>query len=156
MAWWRTKRSLVVLVTAGIVGLPSLSGLFAADSPIPWECSTYEGDAQARCLNAFIELQQDKIRQLQEQLQAQQGTMTDLKSQVERQAAATADLQRQLSDRPSTAMAPFPYPYTYMYPPALGVYPPALGFGLYFGRPRLYGPPFPYRHFGPPRYYRPW
>ena len=149
-------RSLIVLATVGIVGLPSLSGLLAADAPIPWECSTYEGDAQARCLNAFIELQQDRIRHLEEQLQAQQGTVTDLKSQVERQAAATANLQRQLFDRPTSAIVPSPYPYTYLYPPTFGVYPPALGFGLYFGGPRLYGPPFPYRPFGPHRYYRPW
>lgn len=152
MGCWSTKRSLVVLATAGVVGLPTLSVLFAADSSIPWECSTYEGDAQTRCLNAFIELQQDKIRQLQEQLEAQQGTVTDLKGKVERQAAATADLQRQLLDRPTAAMVPPPYHY----PPYAYVYPPTLGFGLYFGGPRLYGPPFPYRPFRPYGYYRPW
>jgi hypothetical protein len=86
---------------------------------------------------------------LEGQLHAQQGTVTELKSQVERQAAATADLQRQLSDRPTTAIIPSPYPYAY-------VYPPALGFGLYFGHPRLYGQPFLYRQFRPYGYYRPW
>ncbi len=149
MDWWGTKRSLVVLATAGVVGLQSVSVLLAADPRIPWECSTYEGEAQTRCLNAFIELQRDNIEQLEGQLHAQQGTVTELKSQVERQAAATADLQRQLSDRPTTAIIPSPYPYAY-------VYPPALGFGLYFGHPRLYGQPFLYRHFRPYGYYRPW
>lgn len=148
MGWVSIKRSLVVLATAGVVGL-HVSVLLAADPSIPWECSTYEGEAQTRCLNAFIELQRDKIEQLEGQLHAQQGTVTELKSQVERQAAATADLQRQLLDRPTTAIVPSPYPYAY-------VYPPTLGFGLYFGRPRIYGQPFLYRHFRPHGYYRPW
>jgi hypothetical protein len=149
MGWWSTKQRLLVLATAGMVGLPFSSVLHAATPPVPWECSTYEGDAQARCLNAFIELQRDKIQQLEGQLHDQQGTVSDLKNQVERQAAATADLQRRLMDRPTTTFVPSPYPYAY-------VYPPTLGFGFYFGRPRIYGQPFLYPPFRPHGYYRPW
>lgn len=125
------------------------SAVKAANPSVPWECSTYEGDAQTRCLNAFIELQRDKIEQLEGQLQSQQGTMGQLKDQVERQAAATADLQRQLRDHPMTTIAPSPYSYMYVYPPASGL-------GFYFGRPWIYGPP---HFYGPPRrqgYYRHW
>jgi hypothetical protein len=119
----------------------------AASPQVPWECSNYDGDAQTRCLNAFIELQREKIGQLEGQLQAQQSTVGQLKDQADRQAAATADLQRQLSDRPATTVAPVPYPYTYFYPPGLG-------FGLYLGRPWIYGPSYYYRPYWSSRYHR--
>jgi hypothetical protein len=126
----------------------------AADTPVPWECSQYEGEAQTRCLNAFIELHGEKIGQLEGQLQAQQGTVNQLKDQMERQSAATADLQRQFSDRPPvTPITPVPYgyPYGYSY-----WYPPALGLGLYLGRPWIYGAPYGFRHYWSPHHYRPW
>jgi hypothetical protein len=123
----------------------------AAAPQVPWECSNYEGDAQTRCLNTFIESQREKIGQLEGQLQAQQGTVGQLKDQVDRQAAATADLQRQLSDRPATSIVPAPYLYPYAYS-----YPPGIGIGLYLGRPWIYGPPYYYRPFWGPRYYRHW
>ncbi|TKS60940.1 MAG: hypothetical protein EWM72_00927 [Nitrospira sp.] len=118
---------------------------------VPWECSNYEGDTQTRCLNTFIEFQREKIGQLEGQLQAQQDTVGQLKNQVDRQAAATADLQRQLSDRPTTTVAPDPYPYVYFHPPGLG-------FGLYLGRPWIYGygPPYYYRPYWGPLFYRHW
>lgn len=115
----------------------------ASAPQIPWECSTYEGTAQTRCLNAFIELQRERIAQLEGQLQAQQGTVGQLKNEVERQAAATADLQKHLTDRPATVVVPAPHPYAY-------VYPPTFGFGLYFGRPWIYAPPSLYRPYWTP------
>ncbi len=124
----------------------------AANTSIPWECSNYEGEAQSRCLNTLIELQREKLDQLEGQLQLQQGAVGQLRDQVDRQAAATAKLQRELSDRPSTSVEPIPYPYPYAY-----VYPPAFGLGLYFGRPWIYGVPYFYRpYWGGPRYYRHW
>lgn len=139
------------LLASGLVAFILLAALpaRAGNTVVPWECSHYEGDAQTRCLNTFIELQREKIGQLEGQLQAQQGAVGQLKDQVDRQAAATADLQRQLSDRPTTAVVPAPYPYTY-------IYPPGIGFGLYLGRPWIYGSPFYYRPYWGPRYYRHW
>lgn len=123
---------------SGVIFL-SLTGTLtahAANPQIPWECSNYNGEAQTRCLNSFIELQREKIGQLEGQLQAQQSALGQFKDLADRQAAATADLQRQLSDRPSTAVLPVPYPSAYYYPP---------GFGLYLGRPWVYGSPYYYR-----------
>lgn len=123
----------------------------AENQPAPWECSTYEGEAQTRCLNTFIELQREEIGKLKGQLQAQQGTVEQLKQQSDRQAAATADMQRQLA-APPTIVPSIPYSsYTYVYPPAVGL-------GLYLGRPGFYGYPYyygPHIYWGP-RYYRHW
>ncbi|MEK7726084.1 MAG: hypothetical protein AAB311_02815, partial [Nitrospirota bacterium] len=103
------------------------------------------------CLNTFIELQREEIGKLKGQLQAQQGTVEQLKQQSDRQAAATADMQRQLA-APPTIVSSIPYSgYTYVYPPAVGL-------GLYLGRPGFYGYPYYYRphmYWGP-RYYRHW
>lgn len=153
-------RSIRILLWASSIAVLLLFMFMAAPAraaapQVPWECSTYEGDAQTRCLNAFIESQREKIGQLEGQLQAQQGTVGQLKDQVDRQAAATADLQRQLSDRPVPSVVPAPYPYPYSYPYAYS-YPPGIGFGLYLGRPWIYGSPYYYRPFWGPRYYRHW
>jgi len=138
-------------LTSGLAVLLLIGTLPArASTPqVPWECSNYEGAAQTRCLNTFIEFQREKIGQLEGQLQAQQGTVGQLKDQVDRQAAATADLQRQLSDRRATRIVPAPYPYTYFYPPRLG-------FGFYFGRSWRYGPQYYYSPYWGPHQYRPW
>ena len=124
---------------------------------VPWECSHYSGEAQTRCLNAFIERQQQHIGQLEGRLQAQQEQMGQLKGQIDRQAAATSQPQQQLSQPPvTTAIVPPPYyPYAFAYP----AYPP-VGIGLYLGRPwgvpgfygyygrPYWGPRFFYRHHG--------
>lgn len=140
-----------MLWAGGLAGFLFLAALpaRAASTQVPWECSTYEGDAQTRCLNTFIELQREKIGQLEGQLQAQQGTVGQLKDQVDHQAAATADLQRQLSDRPTTTIVPSPYPYVYVYPPSLGL-------GLYLGRPWIYGSPYYFRPYWGRRHDRHW
>lgn len=125
----------------------------AADAPVPWECSNYDGEAHLRCLNTFIELQRDKIGRLEEKLLAQRGTVGQLKERIDRQTAVTANLEQQLSTRPSTTVVPAPYAYSYPYS---YVYPPAFGLGLYFGRPWIYGPTYsfgPYRGF---RLHRHW
>jgi hypothetical protein len=121
----------------------------AANSQVPWECSNYSEEAQTRCLNAFIEQQREQISKLEGQLQAQQETVKQLKGQADRQAAASADLQQQLSQRPTaTTVVPSLYAYNYVYPP--------VGFGLYLGRPRIYGPPYFYHSHWGPRFYGRW
>src|SRR4029079_11061136 len=108
----------------------------------------YTDEAQHRCLNAFIEHQQEQIAQLEGRVQAQQDLVGQLKGQIDRQAAATS--------QPPVATAivppPYVYPYTYTYPP--------VGIGLYLGRPwgvpgyygyygrPYWGPRFFYRHYG--------
>ena len=124
-----------------------------AETPsIPWECSTYNGDAQTRCLNAMIELQREKIGQLEGQLRAQEGTVNRLKDQVDRQSAVTQDLQRRLADQPSVNLAPIFYPPA----PYLNFYPPGLGFGIHLGNPWAYGPPHLHGPLWHQPFYRSW
>ena len=63
------------LLSMAMMGM-ALRGLSAeAASPqVPWECSNYTDEAQTRCLNAFIERQQEQIAQLEGRVQAQQGS----------------------------------------------------------------------------------
>ena len=144
-------RSILIAVAAAAAILLSVGLSHAESQPGLWECSTYEGEAQTRCLNMFIELQREEIGKLKGQLQAQQGTMEQLKQQSDRQAAATADMQRQIAAPPAVIPAAPYSAYTYVYPPAIGL-------GLYLGRPGFYGYPYYYRpriYWGP-RYYRHW
>jgi hypothetical protein len=144
-AWYRLA-CLAFMIAGSLFAFPA----FADDKSGPWECSNYSGDAHTRCLQAFIEIQREKISKLEAEIQLQQGKMGQLKDQVDRQASATADLQRQLSEQP-------PVNYSYVTPGAgLYLYPP-VGLGLYFGRPWVYGPPYYSRPlFWGPRYYRPY
>ena len=125
---WRWETLLAWGLGAGL--LLSAFPARATEAQVPWECSGYNGEAQARCVQALIEIQREKIAKLEGELQAQQATVNQLKEQAGRQAAA-----------PPVTVAPapyaYPYPYTYWYPP--------VGFSLYFGRPWIYGPPFFYR-----------
>lgn len=142
----------ILIAGAAAAALLLAAGLAHAENQsVPWECSTYEGEAQTRCLNMFIELQREEIGKLKGQLQAQQGTVEQLKQQSDRQAAATADMQRQIA-APPTIIPAAPYSaYTYVYPPAVGL-------GLYLSRPGFYGYPYyygPHIYWGP-RHYRHW
>ena len=124
----------------GLWILLSTLPVHATEAPVPWECSGYNGEAQARCVQALLEIQREKIAKLEGELQAQQATVNQLKEQASRQAAA-----------PPVTVTPgpyaYPYPYTYWYPP--------VGFSLYFGRPWIYGPPYFYRPYlyGGPRFF---
>lgn len=120
------------LVTAVLAAAtPSLT---EAASTVPWECSNYSEEAQARCMQALIETQRERIGQLEGELKAHQNAVGQLREQVDRQSAATADLQRQLATPPPVGQT---VPPVYAYPPAsVGIYP---GFGLYLGRPWRYG-----------------
>jgi hypothetical protein len=128
----------------------------AGGGAIPWECTGYEGAAQTRCLQAYIEVQREKIGKLEEELRDQQGALGRLRDQVDRQAAATADLQRSLEDRPPV-VAPGLYsavPFGYSYYGYASVVPP-IGFGVYIGRPWLHGPSFYRPYFWGPPYFAP-
>ena len=142
---------IVMGLSAVLVALP----VYAADSAGPWECSNYTGDAHTRCLQAFIEIQRDKISKLEAEVRVQQNTVGQLKEQADRQEAMTADLQRQMAQQSST-----PSTYTYVSPglaPGLLYGYPSVGFGLYLGRPWIYGSPFYARPYAwGPRFYRPY
>lgn len=133
-------------LACAIFPFPSL----AETLQVPWECSNYTGDAQIRCVNAFMEAQQKKIAELEGKLQSQERTVDQLGSQLDRQTTATTDLQRQLAERPSTSIIPFPYSYPYSYG-----YPLGLGFGLQFGGAGIYASPY-YHPFWGHRHYGYW
>lgn len=138
---------LVMGLSAVLIAIP----VYAADNTGPWECSTYMGDAHTRCLQALVEIQRDKISKLEAEVRVQQGTVGQLKEQADRQQAMTADLQRQMAERSSSVST-----YGYVTPGPLYSY-PSIGFGLYLGRPWIYGSPFYGRPYAwGPRFYRPY
>ena len=148
---FRSPRHWATSITLGLSAVLLALPAYAADSPGPWECSGYTGDAHTRCLQAFIDIQRDKISQLEADVRSQQRAVGQLKEQADRQKATTADLQRQMAEQSSSAAT-----YNYISPGLLYGY-PSVGFGLYLGRPWLYGSPFYGRPFGwGSRYYRPY
>jgi len=42
----------------------------ATEPAVPWECTAFAGEAQARCIQTFVELQQEKIAKLEKDLQS--------------------------------------------------------------------------------------
>ena len=152
----RFRHSLCIYVGFALAAVNLIgSSAEAAGPQVPWECSNYSDEAQARCLTAFIERQQEQIGQLEGRLQAQQETMGQLKGHIERQNAATAQLQQQLQQHPPAVATIVPPPYAYPY--AFGYPYPPVGIGLYLGRPWIgpgyygdYGRPFG----GPGFFYR--
>jgi len=151
MALPDTSPILQIILLAGAIGILLLFWTVsaqAADQAVPWECSGYTGDAQARCVNGFVELQREEIAKLKGQLQAQEEAVDQLRQQTDRQAAAAADMQRQLSS-PPPAVPATPYVYSYVYPPAVGL-------GLYLGRPWVYGSPYYYQPYWGPRFHGYW
>ncbi len=146
MALPETVHSWQLLALAGIIGLLLLLWTIsaqAADQAVPWKCSGYTGDAQTRCLNTFIELQREEIAKIKRQLQFQEGAVEQLKQQ-----AKTADLTRQPA-APPVIIPASPYIYSYVYPPAVGL-------GLYLGRPWIYGGSYYYRPYWGPHIHSHW
>lgn len=139
-------NSLIFLLLSG-------TSLSHAEAPsIPWECSTYKDDARTRCLNTLIELQREKIGQLEGQLRAQEGTVSRLKDQVDQQTILTTDLQRRLSDQQTIHVSPSFYPFA----PFLNFYPPGFGVGIHVGGPWGYGPLHLHGPLWHQPYYRSW
>ena len=128
----------------------------AEELQIPWECSNYEGVAQIRCFNTFMEVQRDKIEQLESKLRAQEDAVAQLKGQVDRQATTTAKLETQLTERSSSGIISVPFVPP---PPFLNTYgfSPGIGFGFSFGRSWPYGyAPYSFGPYGGLRLHRFW
>lgn len=141
----------------------------------PGECQVYTGDAYVKCLHAYIEMQQNKITQIEEAIHGRNGAPAQMQMQVDRQTAVTQEDLQTIDETPGS-LAPMPvavppsvapgyayagygYPgvryYGYGYPVygtglGLSLY-PGLGLSLNLGVPRYYGRPF----YGPRFYYRP-
>jgi len=135
------------LLIGGAIGIGLLLAWLPAhanESQIPWECSTYTGDAHTRCVKVFVETQRDQIAALQRKMQSQQETVSHLKDQLDRQTSAHADLQRRLAQPPAIVRVVPPL-YTN----------PSIGLGLYFGSPWIYGRSLFYRPYvyGPSFFY---
>lgn len=148
--WWISS------VFACGVGL----GLFMSDpyaiaqeTDVPWECSEYSPEAQARCMKTLLEVQQKKIAKLEEQLKAQEGTVNDLKEKMDRQQALARREAQAYQQDPRYPPPPYvpayasPYaaPYGYAPMPPIGIYlqppwrvPRYYGYGPgYWGQPGL-------------------
>ena len=148
--FWRQLFACTLIQTGSLVFLLlSSTSLSHAESPsIPWECSNYKANAQTRCLNTLIELQREKIAQLEGQLRTQEGAVSRLKGQVDRQTLVTANLQQRLSDQQKVTISPSFYPIA----PFLNFYPIGLGFGIHLGSPWPYTP----LHFHGPLWHQPY
>lgn len=125
------------------IALASAPRAFAADPAVPWECSTYSGEAQTRCINVLLEDQRNRIGQLEGQLQSQQAQLNALQDQLTQQSQAVTP--------PATSPPPPPAPYAYIYPPYGYPYGyasrPGIGLGFSFGGPYHYGPRYWGRRF---------
>ncbi len=146
---WARLRAWACL-PIGLVTAWSPLPSWSAESSVPWECSGYQGEAQARCVQTFIEQPRTRIAELEGERQAQARELDRLRDQVDRQHATTAEMQQELADQ-TPSVVPVPVPYGSWYPP--------VGFSLYLGRPWVYGPYGPglvVRPYGwGPRYYGP-
>src|SRR5215211_4985918 len=77
----------------------------ASDPSVPWECSNYSGDAQARCIHEMLEEQRSRIGQLEGQLQTQQSQLKALQDQAARPP--------QVMTPPVAPVLPPPVPYAH-------------------------------------------
>ncbi len=112
----------------------------------PEECLAYDDAAHLNCLYAYIEIQQEKISQLEAKLNQEKRTSQQLQDNVNHQLSLNEVLQQRISDREHDLEA-------YRYPP-IGLY---SGLLYDFGRPRYYRRFFQPQlgfHFGP--YYPYW
>jgi hypothetical protein len=134
------------------VGLWVLMGdayVIAQAPNVPWECSEYSGEVQARCMHVLLELQQNHIAKLEAQLNAQERTVNNLKEEMDRQEAFASRDARVYKQDPRYPLPPYVSAYVspYAYAPlrSLGIYPQPpwtvsryYGFGSgYWGQPGL-------------------
>ncbi len=128
----------------GLGVLMSDSYAIAQETDVPWECSEYSPEAQARCMKTLLDLQQGKIANLEAQLKAQEGTVNELKEMMDRQQAlARRDAQASKQD-PRYPPPPYVPAYDLPYAPAYGYgYAPVPPMGIYLQPPwrvpRYYG-----------------
>lgn len=150
----RLNRWIICVLVCGVgVGLyMNDPQVFAEASKVPWECSGYSGEAQARCVTTLMELQQGKIDQLAEQLKAQEGIVNRLKEKLDRQEVSALS-QVQTSKQNSRYRRPHISPYAYSYGSPYG-HAQVPSFGIYlqppWDYPRYYGFGPGYWGYGPP------
>jgi hypothetical protein len=139
--WW---ISFVLACGLGLGFLISEPLAIAQKTDVPWECSEYSSEAQARCMKTLLDLQQEKIANLEAQLKAQEGTVNELKEKMDRQQAlARRDAQASKQD-PRYPPPPYVPAYDSRYAPAYGYgYAPVPPIGIYLQPPwrvpRYYG-----------------
>ena len=132
-----TRHVTLFILCALSVLVPLSPKAEASDGPgVPWECSSYSGEVQSRCIGGMLEEQRNQIGQLERQLQTQQSQLRALQDQAARPPQVTT---------PPAAAPPPPLPYAftygspYGYPYGYGYYPPGIGLGFSFGGPYAYG-----------------
>ncbi|HBP87577.1 MAG TPA: hypothetical protein PKK23_02710 [Nitrospirales bacterium] len=141
------------VLTVGAAYASAQEPTLAEKSQVPWECSEYSGEAQARCMTVLLELQQKHISKLEAQLNAQEKAVNDLKEKIDRQEALARSEGRVYKQDPRYPPPPYvpfnspPYvsPYPYAPLPPIGIYlqppwrvPRYYGFGPgYWGQPGL-------------------
>lgn len=151
-------RRLVPLVLCGIclAFFMDETRAMAEESSVPWECSEYSGEAQTRCMNTLLELQQKRIAELENQLKAQEETVNDLQEKLDRQAAVAKREARTRADKEDSKYSfdSYRYPYSGFYGyrliPPLGLYlGPPWRYPRYYGYgPGYWGAPGLSFHFG--------
>ena len=138
VTWWLSS---VFACGVGLGMLVSAASAGAQDPDVPWECSQYSPEAQARCMKTLLELQQEKIARLEGQLKAQEGTVNELKEKMDRQEAVARHEAQTSKQDPRYPPPPYVPAYAPPYAPAYG-YVPAPSIGVYIQPPWRY-----------PRYY---
>ena len=148
--WWISS---VFACGLGVGVFMSDPYAIAQETDVPWECSEYSPEAQARCMKTLLELQQEKIANLEAQLKAQEGMVNELKEKMDRQQALARHETQAYKQAPRYPPPPYvpayayPYGHSYGYAqvPPIGIYlqPP-------WRYPRYYGYGFGYGGYGPP------
>ena len=164
LTWWLSS---VFACGVGLGFFVSDSSAIAQATDVPWECSEYSAEAQARCIKTLLELQQEKIVKLEEELKVQEGTINELQEKMESQEAfARREAQAHKQDSrylslPYVPAYAYPYgygsPYGYALSAPIGIYlqppwryPRFYGYGPGLG-PGYWGPsglPFNFRYGG--------
>jgi hypothetical protein len=146
--WWLSS---VFACGVGLGFCMPDSQAIAQDTDVPWECSAYSPEAQARCMKTLFELQQEKIAHLEEQLKAQEGTVNELKEKMSRQEAVARREAQASHQAPRYLPSPYMSAYAPPYAPAYG-YVPAPPIGVYIQPPWRYPRYYGYgpAYWGPP------
>ena len=126
-AWWISS---VFACGLGVGVFMSDPYAIAQATDVPWECSEYSPEAQARCMKTLLELQQEKIANLEAQLKAQEGMVNELKEKMDRQQALARHETQAYKQDPRYPPPPYvpayapPYfgPYGYAPVPPIGIY----------------------------------
>lgn len=146
----------MAISSMGLFLVMSQQATMAEPLSIPWECSSYRGETQARCITILNELQHNTLAQLQSQLRAQQTTVNQLNTQIAQQAIRREPFHQE-TNRFTIHLTPLLSPL-FLYPsfPVVTLHSrPGLWFS--FGHIWTIGPSYPYASlWWNPRPYRFW